>query len=132
MTVNDATAGRYIAVTLSFPPFSAKQDGDIHSNILLKRSIPYQYCICVFQIRTCIICTCMSVLYVCGHVGISAVSQFLDMKHKNMMRKFMKSSFDDPCIFMCCTLLSHFTFLLCMDVCLHQSPAVTQRSFLMS
>lgn len=50
-----------------------------------------------------------------------------------------KESFDDPCIFMCCTLLSRFAALpcvcvhvLCICMCLHHSPIISQRSFPMS
>lgn len=54
--------------------------------------------------------------------------------------KKRKKSFDSPCIFMCCTLLSHFASLKCMcvcvcmfvNVCVHQSPTITQQSFPLS
>lgn len=43
-----------------------------------------------------------------------------------------KKTFDNPCIFMCCTLLSHFASLPCVSVCLYQSPTITQQCFPLS
>lgn len=51
---------------------------------------------------------------------------------KEMKKSLMKwkKSFDNPCFFWSCTLLSHLASLLC--VCVHQSHTITQQSFPLS
>lgn len=63
---------------------------------------------------TCVnVCIRVCVLYISGQVMIFSCLMRPRHEKKEMKRSFMKrkKSFDNPCIFLCCTLLSHFASL---------------------